>query len=81
MSFSVSSISSTIKDKLLQKSTEFKMEGERFLRKGKRVIQSRDRANMNLVPVQSCISNQVLYQIVLALLQQHHFVLRVVEIR
>ena len=78
MFFSVSSISSTIKDILFQKSTELEMEGRKNLRQGKRVFQSRDRANMNLVLAQSCNSNQDLSHYVPGLLQQHHIVLRVV---
>ena len=72
MFLSASSISSTMKDILLQKSTVLKVETEKVLRKGKRVFQSRDQAEMNLVLVQSCNSSRDLCHCVPALLQQHH---------
>ena len=67
-----------MQDILLQKSTEFKMEGEGVLRKGKRVVQSREQASMILVLAQSCNKSLDLCHYVPALLQQHHVVLRVI---
>ena len=77
MFFSVSSIFSTIKDILLQMSTESKII-ERFLREDRIIAQARDQANMNFVPAQSCNSSLDLYHYVPALLQQHRVVLSVV---
>ena len=54
------------------------MEIERFLRKVKRVVQSRDLVNMNLVLVQSGSSNQILYHYVIELLQQRRVKLHAV---
>ena len=51
---------------------------ERVLRKGIRVVDSRDQANMNLVLVNSCNSSLDLCHYRPARLQQHHAVLHVV---
>ena len=53
------------------------MKGKRNLREGKRVVQSRDQANMNLDLDQLCSSSQDLYHHMIALPQQHHVVVRV----
>ena len=66
-----------MQDILLQMSTELEMDGRKVSRKGKRVVQSRDQGNMNLVLVQSYNSSQALYHFVPALLQQHNVVLHV----
>ena len=73
-------MSSTMQDIFFQKSTELKLRVERFLRKGKRVVQSRDQANMNLVLVQSCSSSQTFCQYLIELLQQHRVILHAVWI-
>ena len=57
---------------------KWKWKVERVLRKGKRVVQSRDQTNLNLVHFQSCSSSLDLCHYVSKLLQQHYAVFCVV---
>ena len=66
------SISSTMQDILLQKRQSWKGKAKRVVGKGKRVVQSVDRGNMNFVFVRSCNSSHAFYHYVPALLRQHH---------
>ena len=77
---SVSSISSTMQDILLQKSPELKRKWrvEKIFRKGKRVLQSHGQASKNLVLAQSKNSGQVLCHFVIKLVQQHRVILHTV---
>ena len=78
MFLSVSSISSTMQDILLEKTESRKWRVERFLRKDKIIVQSRDQASKNLGLSQSHISIQVLCHYVSALLQQQRVALHAV---
>ena len=78
--FSVSSITSTIKKVLFQKSIELKMRVKRLLLKDKTIVQSRDQANNSLDLDQSCCSSQIFYWFVIELLQQHRVILHPVRI-
>ena len=57
---SAKSISSAMQDILLQMLKEMEKKAKGALGKGKRVVQSRDQAHMNLVLVQPCNSGQCL---------------------
>ena len=80
MFFPVSSVSSTIKVRLLQKLRELNIWVERVLRKGKKVVQSCDHASKNLVFVQSYNSSQVLWHYVSRPLPHYCVKLHVVKI-
>ena len=54
------------------------MEEDRVSRKAKKVLQSRDQANMNFVLAQSYSSNLDLYHYVIEMLQQNHVALHAV---
>ena len=52
---------------------------ERILRKSEKIVQSRDQANVGLVIVESLNCSQDLGHYMPLLLQQHHLVMRIVE--
>ena len=65
---------------LLQNQESWKSKAEILLHESKKIVQSHDQANMSLVLVQSSESSLYLCHYVPTLLQQHHVVLRVVQI-
>ena len=80
MLLSVSSVSNTMQDILLQSRQSWKWNLERFLREDNIIVQSRDQASKILDPEQSCSSSQLLCHYVLALLLQDRVILRAVRI-